>query len=87
MIGRIWNEKPEEAKELWCPIPQLQGILYHCHLGPGRWTDSDGWTYTQHGQLVGVDGGHDRTPAREAIRQMNYLRDYFNNEGAVSLAR
>ena len=29
-------------------------------------------------------GGPDRNPAREAKRQMDYLKDYFNNEGAVA---
>ena len=31
-----------------------------------------------------VDCGHDRNPAREAKRLRDYLRDYFNNEGAVA---
>ena len=37
------------------------------------------------GQLVGGDGngGHNRNPAREATRQSDYLKDYFNNGGAV----
>ena len=29
-------------------------------------------------------GGQDRDPAREAKRQRGYLKDYFNNEGAVA---
>ena len=29
-------------------------------------------------------GGQDRNPAREAKRQRDYLKDYFNNEGAVA---
>ena len=28
------------------------------------------------------DGGRDRNPASEAKRLMDYLEDYFNNEGA-----
>ena len=24
-------------KELWCPVRQLQGILFYCHVVPGRW--------------------------------------------------
>ena len=37
-------------------------------------------------RLIGgaAGGGPDRNPAREAKRQMDYLRDYFNNEGAVA---
>ena len=29
-------------------------------------------------------GGQDRNPAREAKGQRDYLKDYFNNEGAVA---
>ena len=38
------------------------------------------------GRLIGgaVDGGCDRNPAREAKRLRDYLKDYFNNEGAVA---
>ena len=28
---------PEETQELWSPLPQLQGVLFHCHVGLGRW--------------------------------------------------
>ena len=36
--------------------------------------------------LIGgaAGGGQDRNPAREAKRQSDYLKDYFNNEGAVA---
>ena len=36
--------------------------------------------------LIGgaAGGGQDRNPAREAKRQRDYLKDYFNNEGAVA---
>ena len=36
--------------------------------------------------LIGgaAGGGEDRNPAREAKRQRDYLKDYFNNEGAVA---
>ena len=37
------------------------------------------------GLIGGVaGGGQDRNPAREAKRQTDYLKDYFNNEGAVA---
>ena len=38
------------------------------------------------GRLIGgtADGGRDRNPAREAKRLRDYLKDYFNNEGAVA---
>ena len=43
-------------------------------------------TQKDDGYLVGGDGddGHNRNPAREAQPQWNFLRDYFNNEGAVT---
>ena len=36
--------------------------------------------------LIGgaAGGGQNRNPAREAKRQRDYLKDYFNNEGAVA---
>ena len=36
--------------------------------------------------LIGgaAGGGQDRNPARETKRQRDYLKDYFNNEGAVA---
>ena len=35
--------------------------------------------------IGGAAGGcPDRNPAREAKRQRDYLKDYFNNEGAVT---
>ena len=37
-------------------------------------------------RLIGgaADDERDRNPAREAKRQRDYLKDYFNNEGAVA---
>ena len=29
---------PEQTQEHWSPLPQLQGVLFHCNVGPGRWT-------------------------------------------------
>ena len=31
------THSPEEGKKIWCPVPHLQGILFHCHIDPGRW--------------------------------------------------
>ena len=38
------------------------------------------------GRLIGgaADDGRDRNPVREAKRLRVYLKDYFNNEGAVA---
>ena len=38
------------------------------------------------GLLDGGDG-YDRNPAREAKKQREYLKEYFNNEGAVPAGR
>ena len=57
---------------------QYQG--QHAAQQPGDDDDDDD------GRLIGgaADGGHDRNPAREAKRLRDYLKDYFNNEGAVA---
>ena len=38
------------------------------------------------GRLIGgaADCGRNRNPAREAKRLRDYLKDYFNNQGAVA---
>ena len=36
------------------------------------------------GGLVDGGDGHDRNPARDAKQQMDYPRDYLNNDGAVA---
>ena len=38
------------------------------------------------GRLIdsAADGSRTRNPAREAKRLRDYLKDYFNNEGAVA---
>ena len=28
----------KKPKNSGAPLPQLQGVLFHCHVGPGRWT-------------------------------------------------
>ena len=53
----------------------------HCGQEPGDDDDVPGDC-----QLIGdvAGGGPDLNPAREAKRQRDYLKDYFNNEGAVA---
>ena len=61
---------------------QYQG--QHGAQQPGGDDDDDDVPGT--GRLIGgaADGGRDRNPAREAKRLRDYLKDYFNNEGAVA---
>ena len=56
-----------------------------CQHG-GQQPDDDDDDVPGDGRLIGsaADCGHDRNPAREAKRLTDYLKDYFNNEGAVA---
>ena len=60
---------------------QYQG--QHSGQQPGEDDDDD---VPGNCPLIGgaADAGLDRNPAREAKRQRDYLKDYFNNEGAVA---
>ena len=53
------------------------------HGGQQRRDDDD---VPGDGRLIGgtADVGRDRNPTREAKRLRDYLKDYFNNEGAVA---
>ena len=60
-------------------ISQYQG--QHCGQQPGDDDDVPG----DCGLIGGSTGASpDRIPAGEAKRQRDYLKDYFNNEGAVA---
>ena len=60
---------------------QYQG--QHCCEEPG---DGDHDDVPGDCRLIGGAGGGGpyRNPGREAKRQRDYLKDYFNNEGAVA---
>ena len=78
---------PDTVREVILTCVVLHNILrsqyqgQHGAQGPGDDDDLPGA-----GDLLGVRavGGHDRNPANEAKRQRYYLKDYFNNEGAVA---
>ena len=62
---------------------QYQG--QHGGQEPGDDDDDDDDDVPGDCRLIGgaAGGGPDRIPAIEAKRQRDYLKDYFNNEGAV----
>ena len=77
-------QPPETVREIVSICAVLHNILrsqYHGQHGSQQPEDDE---VVGDGQLVGGDGGHDGNPAREAKRQRDYLRNYFNNDGAVS---
>ena len=80
---------PETVRDVVLNCVVLHNILrsqYQGHHGgqqPGGDDDDD---VPGDGRLIGgaADCGHDRNPAREEKRLRDYLKDYFNNEGAVA---
>ena len=78
---------PDTVRKVILTCVVLHNILrsqykgQHGAQGPGDDDDLPGA-----GGLLSVRavGGHDRNPANETKRQRDYLKDYFNNEGAVA---
>ena len=81
---------PETVTEMVFTCVVLHNLLKSQYQGqhggqqPGDDDDDD--DVPGDGRLIGcaADGGGDRNPAREAKRLRDYLKDYFNNEGAVA---
>ena len=79
---------PDTVREVILTCVVLHNILRSQHQGQhgaqGPADDDDDLPGA--GGLLGVRavGGHDRNPANKAKRQRDYLKDYFNNEGAVA---
>ena len=81
---------PETVREVVMTCVVLHNILRSQYQGqpagqqPGG-DDDDDDVPGDCGLIGGAaGGGQDRNPAREAKRQRDYLKDYFNNEGAVA---
>ena len=79
---------PATVREVVFTCVALHNILRSQYQGqpggqqPGE--DDDDGVPGDYGLIGGAaGGGQDRNPAREAKRQRDYLKDYFNNEGAV----
>ena len=80
---------PETVRDVVLTCVVLHNILrsqYQGQHGGQQSGDHDGDDGPGDVWLIGgaADGGCDRNPAREARRLRDYLKDYFNNEGAVA---
>ena len=78
---------PETVREVVLTCVVLHNILrsqYQGQHGGQQLGDDD--DVPGDCRLIGgaAGGGPDRNSATEAKRQRNYLKDYFNNEGAVA---
>ena len=74
---------PETVRDVVLTCVVLHNILRSQYQGQHGGDDDD---VPGDGRLIGgaADCGGNRNPAREAKRLMDYLKDYFNNEGAVA---
>ena len=80
---------PETVRDVVMTCVVLHNILrsqYQGQHGGQEPGDDDDDNVPGDCRLIGgaAGGGPDRNPAREAKRQRDYLKDYFNNEGAVA---
>ena len=79
---------PETVREVVFTCVVLHNILRSQYQGQhgGQQPGEDDDDVPGDCGLIGsaAGGGQDRNPAREAKRQRDYLKDYFNNEGAVA---
>ena len=78
---------PETVRDVVMTCVVLHNILRSQYQGQhGAQQPGDDDDVPGDGRLIGgaADGGCDRNPAREAKILRDYLKDYFNNEGAVA---
>ena len=80
---------PETVRDVVMTCVVLYNILksqYQGHHGGQEQGDDDDDVVPGDCRLIGgaAGGGPDRNSAREAKRQRDYLKDYFNNEGGVA---
>ena len=83
---------PETVRDVVMTCVVLHNILRSQYQGqdgaqqPGGGGDDDDDDVPGDCSVIGgaAGGGQDRNPARVAKRQRDYLKDYFNNEGAVA---
>ena len=77
---------PETVRDVVLTCVVLHNILRSQYKGQHGGQQPGDDDVPSDGHLIGgaADCGHDRNPAREAKRLRDYLKDYFNNEGAVA---
>ena len=77
---------PETVREVVFTCVVLHNILRRQYQGQHGGQEPGDDDVPGDCRLIGgaAAGGPDRNPAREAKRQRDYLKDYFNNEGAVA---
>ena len=82
------EQPPETVRDVVLTCVVLHNILRSQYQGQhgGQQPGGDDDDVPSDGRLIGgpADCGRDRNPAREAKRLRDYLKDYFNNEGAVA---
>ena len=80
---------PETVRDVFLTCVGLHNILRSQYQGQhgGQQPGGDDDDVPGDGRLIGgaADFGCNKNPAREAKRLRDYLKDYFNNEGAVAL--
>ena len=79
------EQAPHTARKIALTCVLLHNILRSQQTRQAGGAPTDDEQLPDCGLLDGGDGGdgHDRNPSRDAKDQRDYLRDYFNNEGAV----
>ena len=77
---------PETVREVVFTCVVLHNILRSEYQGQHGGQEPDDDDVPGDCRLIGgaAGGGPDRNPARQAKRQRDYLKDYFNNKGAVA---
>ena len=77
---------PETVREVVFTCVVLHNMLRSQYQGQHGGQQTGDVEVPGDDHLIGgaTDSGRNRNPAREAKRQRDYLKDYFNNEGAVA---
>ena len=79
------EQNPKEARKIVMMCIVLHNVLRSQQARQAGGQGPDDEQLPDSGLVDGGDAGdgHDRNPSRDAKEQREYLKDYFNNEGAV----